>query len=199
MPRQGDIGTLSDYDDDATLSEVGEDIDDGLDEAETVDTSTAGQFGTFAHEAYQAATDEAFDDVDHNVPVIVTKPDGSEAQGYIDTLINERVIIDYKTNYMPDWSVSDATKYGRDHGRQVQEYVQSDGTPADAQGWIIATVPPDSEDVRTAYTGTLSEYGVGVQFSAGEDQEAVMKAVSDAVQASDLPPVENAQGNAVEE
>lgn len=157
-----------------------------LDKIKVVDTTAPARFGTFAHEAYQVAADARFDNVDHNVPVIVTKPDGTEGQGYIDTLINDRVIIDYKTNYMPGWSVSDAIRYGHEHGRQIQEYVQSNDTPADAQGWIIATVPPGSDDVRTAYVDALAQYQVGVKFSADEDQDSVMDAVSDAVLESDL-------------
>lgn len=181
---------FADMSDQGARSEVGEDL--GVleeDQVSVVDTSTPHRFGTFAHEAYQVAVGERFDDVDHNVPVIVTKPDGSQAQGYIDTLINDRVIIDYKTNYMPGWSISDAVRYGHEHGRQVQEYVQSEGTPADARGWIIATVPPESADVRTTYVDTAAQYDVGVKF-AGEDTESVVKAVSEAVAESDAPQAE---------
>ena len=197
MPRQCDGGIPTDYADDLTPAEVREDIDDGLDEVKVVDTPTPTQFGTFAHEAYQVAADETFDDVDHNVPVIVTKPDGTQAQGYIDTLINDRVIIDYKTNYMPGWSVNDATRYGREHGQQVQEYVQSDGTPNDARGWVVATVPPESEEVRAAYAEALAEHEVGVKFSPGEDQASVMNAVSDAVSESELSQIGHSGSNDV--
>ncbi len=97
---------------------------------------------------------------------------------------NDRVIIDYKTNFMPSWSVSDARRHGNEHGRQVQEYVESEGTPDDARGWIISTVPPKSEQVRQAYSDTLAEYSVGVKFSQGEDQASAMTAVTEAVEES---------------
>ena len=198
MPRQKDIGVPADYGDDVTPPEVREDIDDGLNEVEVVDTSSPTRFGTFAHEAYQVAADETFDNVDHNVPVTVTKPDGVQAQGYIETLINDRVIVDYKTNYMPRWSVNDATRYGREHGRQVYEYMQSDGTPNDARGWVVATVPPESEEVRAAYAEALAEHKVGVKFSSGEDQVSVMNAVSDAVSESELPQAESPDSSDIE-
>ena len=185
MSRRSDRASLADIPDDTTPPEVGEDVGSlDEDEIEVVDTSTPQRFGTFAHEAYQVAADEAFDDMDHNVPVVVTKPDGTRAQGYIDTLINDRVIIDYKTNFMPGWSVADAHRHGDEHGRQVQEYVESEGTPDDARGWIIPTVPPESVEVRQAYSDTLAEYGVGAKFSE-EDQASVMTAVTEAVEESE--------------
>lgn len=138
------------------------------------------EFGTFAHSAYEQAAEERFEDAESNRPVIVTKPDG-EAQGYIDTLIDERVVIDYKTDYMPDWSVADAKRMGDEYGQQVEGYVNGKEMPADARGWIIATVPPESAEVREAFVDAAGEHGVGIKFSEGEQQEAVMEAVSEAV------------------
>ena len=59
--------------------------------------------------------------VDSNVPVVVTKPDGSQEQGYIDTLIeqgNKATVIDYKTNDMRGWTQAAAERFGHEHGQQ---------------------------------------------------------------------------------
>jgi hypothetical protein len=149
-------------------------------QAEAVNTSTPIRFGTFAHEAYSLAAYENFDDVDREVPVIVTKRDGAEAQGRIDTMIGD-TLIDYKTNDMRDWDVAKAVSSAKEHGLQMQEYVESPGTSKDARGWIVATVPPRSEEVRQTYANTLARYGVGVKFTGGEDQDTVMEAVKAAV------------------
>lgn len=177
MVKHNEIGRPTDSLVDATPSEVGEDIG-AISEAEPMTPQT---FGTFGHGVYEWAAEEQFEDAESNRSVIVTRPDGSEAQGYIDTLINERVIIDYKTNDMRAWSVADAQRYGNEHGQQVQEYVNSPEMPSDARGWIIATVPPESAEVRQAYADAVGVHDVGVKFSGSEQQEDVVEAVSEAV------------------
>jgi hypothetical protein len=181
MVKHNEIGHPTDSSVDTTPSEVGEDI--GASDEEEL--TTPHEFGTFAHGAYEWSAEERFEDVESNRPVIVTKPDGSEAQGYIDTLINERVIVDYKTNNMRDWSVADAQRYGNEHGQQVKGYVNSPEMPSDARGWIIATVPPESAEVRQAYTDAAGVHDVGVKFSGSEQQADVMEAVSEAVAESE--------------
>ncbi len=178
MAVKSDVGKLKDTQEDTTPADVGQDIDD------EDDGMTPQTFGTFAHQAYEWAAEEEFDDVESNRSVVVTKPDGTEAQGYIETFINERIVIDYKSSYMPAWSVADARRYGNEHGQQVKEYVTSKSMPDDAQGWIIATVPPESMEVRDAYSEAVSRHGVGVKFSAGEQQDNVMQAVSEAVEST---------------
>jgi hypothetical protein len=139
------------------------------------------EFGTLAHEAYQWAAEEHFEDAESKHTLIVTKPDGTTKNGEIDTLIDERVVIDYKTDYMPDWSVADARRLGDQYGRQVEEYVNGEGMPPDACGWIIATVPSESAEVRQAFVDAAGAHGVSVKFSKGEQQEDVIEAVSEAV------------------
>lgn len=175
MAIKSDVGKLKDTQEDATPAEVGQDIED--DGAEM----TPQTFGTFAHQAYEWAAEEHFEDAESNRSVIITKPDGSEAQGYIDTLIDERVIVDYKTNDMRAWTVADAQRYGNEHGQQLKGYVNSPEMPSDARGWIIATVPPESAEVRQAYTDAVGVHDVGVKFSESEQQEDVVEAVSEAV------------------
>ena len=56
-------------------------------------------FGRFAHEAYELAAYNAFDDIEKEYPVIIMDQDGNEQNGKIDTLIVENdknFIIDYK-------------------------------------------------------------------------------------------------------
>jgi len=155
-------------------------LDTDTAQEENVDTSTPREFGKFAHQAYQSAAYETFDDIDNEVPVIVTKPDGTEAQGYVDTMIGN-TLVDYKTNDMRNWDAAQAVRFGNEHGQQMREYVESSGTPEDAKGWIVATVPPESEEVRQTYFDTLAGYDVGVKFAEGEDQDSVMDAVKAAI------------------
>lgn len=145
------------------------------------DTDTPTKFGTFAHEAYgYAAEDKYGDAADIERRVGVTKPGGWLADGEVDLAVGN-ALIDFKTCDMRDWTTTEARAAAREHGQQMKEYVDSPDTPADAKGWIIATVPPDSQVVRDAYAATLSEYNVGVKFAKGEDQASVMKAVDKAV------------------
>lgn len=151
-------------------------------EAQTqkVDTSTPRVFGTFAHQGYEQAAYEQFDEVDNEVPVTIKKPDGTDGQGFIDTMIGD-TLIDDKTNDMRDWDAAKAAQFGKEHGERMRAYLDSSGTPKDARGWIVATVGPRDEEIRQAYADTLAGYGVGVQFARTEDQDAVMEAVQAAV------------------
>jgi hypothetical protein len=159
-------------------------------QAEEVDTSSPREFGKFAHQAYQSVAYETFDDVDSEVPVVVTRPDGTEAQGYVDTMIG-KTLIDYKTNDMRNWDTAQAARYGNEHGQQMQAYVASPSTPQDATGWIVATVPSESEEVRQTYADTLASYGVGARFAKGEDQDSVMDAVRGAVESTETQATSN--------
>jgi len=148
------------------------------------DTDTPAKFGTFAHEAYgYAAEDKYGDAADIERRIGVTKPDGSLAEGEIDLAVGH-ALIDYKTCNMRDWTTTEARAAARKHGQKMQEYVDSPDAPANAKGWIIATVPPDSQVVRDAYAATLNEHNVGVKFAKSEDQASVMEAVDKAVKDS---------------
>jgi hypothetical protein len=111
----------------------------------------------------------------------VTKPDGHEEQGYIDTLIeqgNKAIIIDYKTHDMSSWTLADAEYFGHEHGPQVQEYVHSPGRPSNTTGYIVAAGrSPDDAQVKEAYAATLSLYGVEARFPCGGEPEAVAQTV----------------------
>ncbi len=187
MGTRSDVGKPTDIQESTTPPEVRQEIDDE-------GPMTPQTFGTFGHGGYEWAAEERLDDVESNRSVLIIKPDGSEAQGYIDTFINERVIIDYKTNDMRDWGEAEARRYGNEHGQQVQEYVNSPEMPDDARGWIVATVPPESAESRQAYSDAAGVHDVGVKFSASEQQEDVMEAVSEAVAESE-PASTDAGGN----
>lgn len=171
-------------------ADVDPDVDEGLPSDDDIGSSVDQQmtpqtFGTFAHVAYTEAAEDKFQDesgdrVATEMPVIVTKPDGTKAEGKLDLLV-DNTLADFKTNDMRDWSVSDAKQAGGGHGRQVQEYVDSPGTPDGTKGFVVSTVPPKLAEVRAAYEAKLAEHGVGVKFSEGEDPTTVMNAVQEAV------------------
>jgi hypothetical protein len=153
---------------------------------EVVDTSRPTTFGTFAHDGYEIAADDHFEDVETEKEVRVQRdPAKGQETGYIDAVVDERYLFDFKTNYMKDWTERDATRHGHEHGAQVKSYVDSPDTPADAKGWIIASVPPDSPDVRKTYSEVLGGYGVGVKYSQSEQQDDVIAAMEEAIDEDD--------------
>ena len=130
------------------------------------ETDTPAKFGTFAHEAYGYAAEDRYGDAAYiERRVGVTKPDSSLAEGEIDLAVGN-ALIDYKTCYMRDWTTTEARAAASKHGQQMKEYVDSPDTPANAKGWIIATVPPDSQVVRDAYATTLNEYNVCLLYTS---------------------------------
>lgn len=148
------------------------------------DLQWTAQDGTADHVIYQYSVEDALDDPDQDVYVYnnekVTNPDGS--QGVIDTRINN-TIIDYKTNDMSLWSVSDARRFGYEHGRQVQGYVESPDTPDNARGYIIAAGrPPRDPKAQEAYTSTLAEHGIGVKYTAGGEPDDIVNSVNETLQ-----------------
>jgi len=85
---------------------------------------------------------------------------------------------------MRGWSAADARRYAHDHGRQLKEYIDSPDAPSNAKGWIVATVPPESESIRKIFSETLDQYGIGVKFTKSEDPTAVVEAVKSAMRDS---------------
>jgi hypothetical protein len=155
--------------------------DAGAGSAEEVNTDTPTKFGTFAHQGYGIAAGEKYGEkANIERRVGVTRADGTLAEGEVDLTVGN-ALIDYKTDDMRDWTTSEARAAAHKHGQQMKEYVDSPDTPIEAKGWIIATVPPRSQEVRSAYAGGLKECGVGAKFAKGEDQTSVMQAVDQAV------------------
>jgi len=147
------------------------------------DLHWTAQDGTADHVIYQDSVEDALDDPDKGMSVYnnerVTNSDGS--QGIIDSRINN-TIVDYKTNDMSRWSVADATRFGHEHGSQVQGYVESVDTPADSQGFIIAAGrPPGDETVQEAYVQAADQHQVEVKFTRGGEPEDIVSSVEEAV------------------
>ena len=65
-------------------------MDTDAPQEESVDVSMPRELGKFAHQACQSAACETFNDVDNEVPVIVTKPDGTEFLGWPVTMWGTR-------------------------------------------------------------------------------------------------------------
>ncbi|MBN1922750.1 MAG: hypothetical protein JW892_15990 [Anaerolineae bacterium] len=151
------------------------------DSAPVEELTTARDFGRFAHQGYEVAAENNLDReyVESEVPARVVNADGMEHEGRIDTLVDGRHVIDYKTNDMRDWVPTQAYQAGLAHGAQVSGYVNSPDLPSDATGTVIATVPPVSSEARQAYADGLAQYGIGVQFSESEDPDDVAGAVQE--------------------
>ncbi len=167
--------------------EAHESSDSPLDTQENIETfDRPCEFGVFAHQAYKAAAYDSFDDVDEEVPVIIKGEDGSEQQGYIDNIIDDQVLIDYKTHDMRNYSSAEAEVLAENIGKKMQEYVKALGDSSEHKGYIISTVPPESNEVRKAMEATLAKYDVRIIFSESEQPEDVIKSVKKAVKDSKL-------------
>ena len=174
------------------LGDTGRGAMQGNDLAQTPESDLrwTAQDGTADHVIYGQAVEDALDDPDKGINVYnnehVTKPDGSE--GIIDTRINN-VIVDYKTHDMSNWTVRQATNFGHEHGQQVQDYVQSPDTPADAEGYVIAAGRrPNDPLAQQAYTRTLAEHDVGVKYPAGGEPQDIVNSAREAYQEANTTP-----------
>ncbi len=151
--------------------------------------------GTILHTAYEDAVDDELGDPDNgvyvynNYEVTIEKEDGSLTNGVIDTLIehgDKATIVDYKTNDMSDWTISEAIHQAHEHGQQVKEYVDSPDTPSNAEGLIIAAGRSSlSSDAQQAYIDTLASYDVEVKFTEGGTPEDIVDAVEAAMSDSE--------------
>lgn len=168
---------------DSIPEETGEQEVQAQDGENIEDFTTSRDFGRFAHQAYEVAAENNLDNeyVESEAPVQVIDADGNVGYGRIDTLVDERHVIDYKTNDMRDWDSSQAYQAGLKHGKQVSGYVNSPDLPPNATGTVISTVPPISNETRQAYADGLAQYGIGVQFSESEDPDDVTAAVQEAL------------------
>lgn len=165
------------------LAEAQKAVEDQKTPHEGVDDVTPQTFGTHAHIAYIDAAQDRIDrdKVWGEVEVRTSDTDGNLKDGKVDLLVDDKVI-DFKTNDMRDWSETTARRFGHEHGKQVQGYVESPDTPENAEGYVISSVPPKSEDVRDTYTQALQDHGVDVRFSKSEAPEDVAEAAADIVE-----------------
>lgn len=131
-------------------------------------------FGRDAHVAYQRVADNFFDEVEAERPVRVHTESDEELNGRVDLVIDENQLVDFKTNDMRQWSVGEATRFARAHGKQLRDYVDSPDTPDDSVGYIVSTVPPEDAAARATYQDVTAEYRVKVVFSESEQPEDVM-------------------------
>jgi len=142
--------------------------------------------GTNYHSISQQSVEDSIDDIDNgievtnNLPVKVKDENGDDQYGIVDTLIEDNgnnTIIDYKTHDMSTWTISDAIRYGYEHGSQVNGYMHSPEVPRSSRGEIFAVgKSSSSDDVAQAYVKAVGEYGVGTVFVPGGEPDDVVRA-----------------------
>jgi len=114
-----------------------------------VDLSRKTEWGKFAHRAYEDALEKAFpDQAQSEVRVRVTKADGTEKHGRVDSLLGQTVI-DYKTHDLDRLKregtlISELDKIAN----QLQEYCASPDTPAGATAVVVFEFAPVSPACR---------------------------------------------------
>jgi hypothetical protein len=152
---------------------------------------TAGD-GTTIHGGYEGAAEAHLTRLDHvdyvesEYPVRVANEDGSLRNGKIDTYVehgNHTTLIDYKSHDMANWTPAKAKASGQEHGQQMWEYLQSEDTPANAQGFILQVGRPSNDpEVMQAYRKHAEAFpGVRVISSPGGDLQSVARSTEDAV------------------
>ena len=149
-----------------------------LEEVEKKEFKEPMHFGSFAHEAYGLAAADRYENSETEQTISVLDEEGFHVNdGRIDLIVGEKNIVDFKTNDMREWTTEDAVKFAKEHGEQVQGYMNSPDTPEESKGLIVSSVPPKNEEVRKAYAEALADFGVEVGYSSGEDQDSVMEVV----------------------
>ena len=145
------------------------------------------QDGTSTHKNVEEYVEDKV--TDHEKGIFVSSEVEIELEsgknGKIDTLIehdNKYTVIDYKTNNMHDWTESDARRYGKEHGQQVQEYVSVLGKSRDTEGYIVALGrQPEDPNVLQTYVDTLSEQGVKIKFPEGYESSEKFEELGNSV------------------
>lgn len=114
-----------------------------------VDLARKAEWGKFAHRAYEEEMEKAFPDrARSEVRVRVTKADGTEKHGRIDSLLDQ-TIIDYKTHDLDRLEQDGKLASELDKiVRQLQEYCASPDTPPDANPVIVFEFSPANPVTR---------------------------------------------------
>lgn len=147
--------------------------------------------GTKDHPIYEQAAYDAIDDPDNEVhvwneeAVRIKNEDGSMGIGKIDTRIDhgeKTTLLDYKTNDMLNWTHSDASRHGHDHGSKMRQYMESPDTPDDSKGTLIQIGRPSKDPIISdTYHNAAAEHGVNVKFPEGGEPDDVVASVREAM------------------
>jgi hypothetical protein len=151
-------------------------------EGQELEEWSARVFGTHLHGWYAREGELRFagengDEVYAEKPVQVLDQDGTEHDGFVDLVVHEKYLFDFKSDDMRSWNETSARERAEKYGKQMQQYMESPDTPEDASGWIIATTPSESDEVTKAFEETLDQYGVKVRYSKGVEAQSVLDEV----------------------
>ncbi len=129
---------------------------------------------------------ESLDDPDRGISVEkevkakVLDENGELAKtGSIDLLVNQKDVIDIKTDDMRGWSKEKAKSMGEKYGKQVAEYVASPDTAKDAQGHLFMVGRQPSEDARQKLQEAADRHDVSVTFLDSADPAHVTAVIQD--------------------
>jgi hypothetical protein len=133
--------------------------------------------GTRYHQAIQREimTSDRFEYVEEEVGCLIKDKDGNMKEGRMDLLMDEKDVVDIKTDDMSQWSVSRASREGMADGQQVREYTVSEGMPKDAKGYVLACGrTPEDPQAAAAYEEAINRQGVTLIWGpeSGEPKEA---------------------------
>jgi hypothetical protein len=129
----------------------------------TVDLSRPTEWGKFAHGAYEEAVEDAYgDEAQSEVRVTVTRPDGTEKRGRIDSLVGSTVI-DYKTSKLD--RLNENGGLTRALGKiktQVASYCDSPDTPAGSAAAVVFQFRPADPACQQFVEDYLRDAGIQV-------------------------------------
>lgn len=108
-------------------------------------------------------------------------PDGNYAgYGYADLVIEDKHVIDYKTDQMDTWTESTARARGQLYGSKVAAYTNSPQLREDAEGHLLMVGHrSDHEHINEIFRHAAAEHGVSVTFCESADPKAVMDEIEE--------------------
>ena len=145
--------------------------------SESQNNFNAAVNGTLLHGAYEYKVLEEFGNSDREVSVVLK--DGRS--GRIDSIINDKYLVDYKNHDMRTWSESQAKHYVKKFSSQMKDYVECDYTPKGSEPIIVATCPPNDENIRSLIQEGLKREGVEIVFCGSAEIDAVVNTLKEII------------------
>lgn len=126
-----------------------------------LDLSSPRAWGNFAHDAYEERAEEVLG-ARSEVRVRVTRTDGSQGIGRIDSLASD-TIIDYKTHDLAALAASGRLESTLgDIADQLERYRNSPDVPTGATMVVVFEFPPSEADLRSSVEDFFAERGISV-------------------------------------
>ncbi len=100
--------------------------------------------------------------------------------GFADLVIEDKHVIDYKTDQMDTWTESTARARGHLYGSKAAAYANSPQLDSDAEGHLFMVGNRSEHDhINEIFCHAAAEHGVSVTFCDSADPQAVMDQIEE--------------------